>query len=81
MGIVKIANDSTCYPHDSICYPSADMGTVKIADDSIYYPSNSELTLSDPITNFLCGCLPLLMPYWLVYILHVEDRFINTLRL
>jgi hypothetical protein len=21
------------------------------------------------------------MPYWLVYVLHVEDRFINTLRL
>jgi hypothetical protein len=30
---------------------------------------------------FLCGCLPLLMPYWLVYVLHVEDRFFNTLRL
>jgi hypothetical protein len=30
---------------------------------------------------FFCGYFPLLMPYWLVYVLHVEDRFFNTLRL
>jgi hypothetical protein len=29
----------------------------------------------------LCGYFPLLIPYWLVYVLHVEDRFFNTLRL
>jgi hypothetical protein len=28
-----------------------------------------------------CGYFPLLMPYWLVYVLHVEDKFFNTLRL
>jgi hypothetical protein len=30
---------------------------------------------------YLCGYFSLLMPYWLVYVLHVEDRFFNTLRL
>jgi hypothetical protein len=30
---------------------------------------------------FFCGYFPLLMPYWLVYVLHVEDRFFNTSRL
>jgi DNA repair ATPase RecN len=30
---------------------------------------------------FFYGYFPLLMPYWLVYDLHVEDRFLNTLRL
>jgi hypothetical protein len=24
---------------------------------------------------FFCGYFPLFMPYWLVYVLHVEDRF------
>jgi hypothetical protein len=27
------------------------------------------------------GYFPLLIPYWLVYVLHVEDRFFNILRL
>jgi hypothetical protein len=31
--------------------------------------------------NFFSGYFPLLMPYWLVYVLHVEDRFFNILRL
>jgi hypothetical protein len=30
---------------------------------------------------FLCGYFHLLMPYWLFYVSHVEDRFFNTLRL
>jgi hypothetical protein len=30
---------------------------------------------------YLCGCFSLLMPYWLVYVSHVEDRFFNTPRL
>jgi hypothetical protein len=30
---------------------------------------------------YLCGYFPLLMPYWLFYVSHVDDRFINTPRL
>jgi hypothetical protein len=30
---------------------------------------------------YLCGFFSLLMPYWLVYVIHVEDRFFNTFRL
>jgi hypothetical protein len=30
---------------------------------------------------YLCRYFPLLIPNWLVYVLHVDDRFFNTLRL
>jgi hypothetical protein len=30
---------------------------------------------------YLCGYFFLLMPYWLVYVSHVEDKFFNTPRL
>jgi hypothetical protein len=33
------------------------------------------------VSMCFCGCFPLQMPYWLVYVLHIEDRFFNTLRL
>jgi hypothetical protein len=30
---------------------------------------------------YLCGYFSLVMPYWLFYVSHVEDRFFNTIRL